>query len=839
MNVTRGADVLRTGRHLLVTSAAKNSTAGGRSSRRLARHVLMPVLVGGLLIVVAVAAIATGIARQAAFEALDARAEGVRTLAGHAVRAGDSPARVAALGRRAGAQVEVLAADESLPGGYDVSTRGGQRVYTFTVRADSRGNRRVRIALSQASATAATKRALLTSLGAGALLLVLLTAGLAARVNRLVVVPLRRLAHAVERLGSGHVEKVPQVGGPREVRSVGAGLEAVSAVLVDLHSQATTDPLTKVGNRRSFHEALEREAKRASRQGTSMTLVLLDLDGFKAINDTHGHPFGDGVLQLIASKLQSELRATDVLARVGGDEFAMVFPDTDAAAAAAIVERTREEAVGSTAGLPLTWSAGIATLPEHARDVETLVDCADAALYCAKSGTGSTVYEYDPADADAPHGSDDRADVEALLAHADAVQPVFQPIVSLTTGHVTGFEALARFPHPPARRPDEWFAIAQRCGLGAEMEARAVKAALESAPPPEGTFLSFNLSPTAIASDAVMSVLPEDLSCIVIEITNDESAAAYDDLAARLAPLRARGARIAIDEAGTSYSGLQQVMRAQPDLIKLDRSLVANADSDHAKAALIDSFVRFARRTGASVCAEGVETPEELKVLADLDVSYGQGFGIARPAAPWATVSPWVAATVRPRTSRTAGAAPHGRDWEQNDDLRLAQLMSHMAGATSVKDLRAMMPLVAAELEADEVLLLRRSADNASLEPLTEHAWLAPRGMNLADHPTVREVLASHEVLQVSSGGDNSRRGPSPLLERSGSESMLIAPVTSQGEVVGVVATFRAGTQPWSRTETSRVQIVAHQLGPVIERLAAPMPVTLLPPPPTAVDGAV
>ena len=822
-----------------LTSAANNSSAGGRSSRRLAPHVLRPVLIGGLLIVAVVAAIATGLSRQAAIEALDARAEAMRDLSGHAVRAGDSPRQVAALGRRAGAQVEVLPADQSLPGGFDVTTSGDSRVYTFTVRADDRGNRRVRVSLSQAEVAAATKRTLIASAGAGALMLLLLTAGLAARIRRSIVIPLRRLAHAVERLGIGHVEKVPHVPGPREVQAVGAGLEAVSAVLVDLHSQATTDPLTKVGNRRSFHEALEREIKRAERQKTSMTLVLLDLDGFKAINDTHGHPFGDGVLQMIASKLESALRATDVLARVGGDEFAIVFPNTNASDAAAIVERTREEAAGSTGGMPLTWSAGIATYPAHAADLETLVDCADAALYCAKSGLGPTVYEYDPADAAAPVADSAREDVEALLAHADAVQPVFQPLISLTTGRIAGYEALARFPHPPARRPDEWFAMAQRCGLGPEIEARAVKAVLDCGPPPGGAFLSFNLSPSAIASEAVLGVLPEDLSGIVIEITNDERAASYEDLADRLAPLRARGARIAIDDAGTSYSGLQQVMRAEPDLIKLDRSLVANADNDPAKAALIDSFVRFARRTGATVCAEGVETPEELKMLADLDVSYGQGFGIARPAAPWATVSPWVAATVRPRTSGAA-EMPHGRDWEQNDDLRLAQLMSHMASAAGVEDLRALAPMIAAELDAEDVLLLRRAPESAALEPLTEHAWLAPSGMlNLSDHPTIREMLATQEVVQVLMPGDESAPAERAMLERSGSKSMLIAPVALLGETVGVVITFRTSGHPWTRTETSRARIVAHQLAPVFESLAQPSPITLVPPQSAAVDGAV
>ncbi|MEA2405716.1 MAG: hypothetical protein QOE08_2363, partial [Thermoleophilaceae bacterium] len=139
----------------------------------------MPVLVGGLLVVAVVAAIATGIARTSAIDTLDARASDIRTVAGHAVRAGDSPREVAALGRRAGAQVEVLPADQSLPGGYSVTTSGQTRVYTYTVRADSRGNRRVRVSLSQAGVTADTKRALIDSLGAGVLLLLLLTAGLA------------------------------------------------------------------------------------------------------------------------------------------------------------------------------------------------------------------------------------------------------------------------------------------------------------------------------------------------------------------------------------------------------------------------------------------------------------------------------------------------------------------------------------------------------------------------------------------------------------------------------------------------------------------------------------
>ncbi|MEA2448753.1 MAG: hypothetical protein QOG63_685, partial [Thermoleophilaceae bacterium] len=382
-------------------------------------------------------------------------------------------------------------------------------------------------------------------------------------------------------------------------------------------------------------------------------------------------------------------------------------------------------------------------------------------------------------------------------------------------------------PHPPARRPDEWFEIATRCGLGPQLERRAVEAALAAGDRPAGTFLAFNLSASALMSGEVVDSLPHDLSGLLIEITENDHSTDPGAVAERLAPLRARGARIAVDDAGGGYSGLQQVMRLQPDLIKLDRSLVANVDSDPAKAALVDSFVRFAARIGAAVCAEGIETPDELRVLADLDVTYGQGFGIARPAPPWAAVAPWVAGMIRPRVARRNGSAD--TDGDAGADHRLAALTARLANVRSRDELRGLATLMAAEIAADEIALLRRGSDPGTLEALTDHAWL-PAGAPLAlsYYPTLRDVMASQDVYQVQDADPAADLGELALLGRSSHRSMLIAPIVAQGEVVGLLVALTREERPWTRAETSRARIVGHQLGAVIDALGDQPPLVAL-----------
>jgi EAL domain-containing protein (putative c-di-GMP-specific phosphodiesterase class I) len=474
----------------------------------------------------------------------------------------------------------------------------------------------------------------------------------------------------------------------------------------------------------------------------------------------------------------------------------------------------RRDASHNFEGQTLTWSAGIACFPSDAIEPPVLMECADAALYVAKSGGPGRTCHYDPTEEGGRRPDGERAEVEAVLNDPEALVPVFQPLVSLTNGQISGYEALTRFPKPPVRRPDEWFALAHRVGLGAVLEARAVREALAVPGRPTGVYLSFNLSPSALASDEVLKVLPRSMSGLVIEITEHENVADEQGLISRLDDMRRRGARVAIDDAGAGYSGLQQVMRLQPDIIKLDRSLVGNVDTDPAKAALIDSFVRFARRTDATIVAEGIETPAELKVLADLEVDYGQGFGLAAPAPPWAPIAGWVAGTVVHRMMRSADQAA-GEQIQESEELRLAHVTGRLAAMMHTDELPEAIGDITSAIGAEEVCLLRTTGDQ--LESLTPHPWM-PLGkqLRLSHHPTMSNVLSSRAVVQVMASDAGADLGELALLGQSGFATMLVAPIVRGGDAVGLLLAFSSRERPWSRVETSRARVIAHQVGPVI-----------------------
>jgi len=403
-----------------------------------------------------------------------------------------------------------------------------------------------------------------------------------------------------------------------------------------LKLMADTDGLTELSNHRRFYEFLRAEHKRAKEADHgSVAVVVLDLDRFKRVNDEFGHARGDEILRAVGMALKKVVRAEDCAARLGGDDFAIAIPAADPGLARDIAERAREAITRTVPdNIGLTVSAGYVCWPRHTNE-DNLTELAGSALALAKTQGGDRTQRYDKKQVGTlPTVREQREEIEDLLADPQPITPVFQPLVELTTGRIVGYEALARFSH---RSPDAWFNQAHACGLSEELEGAALAAALAyDHSRPDGTYLSLNCSPSVISSGKIRSILPDNLSHYVIEITEHELASEDGALEQGLKELRQRGARIAVDDAGAGYAGLNQVMRVSPDIIKLDRSLIERVHAEPAKAALIEFFVLFARRVGAAVCTEGIETFEELTTLIDLGVGYGQGYLLGRPAEPWA-----------------------------------------------------------------------------------------------------------------------------------------------------------------------------------------------------------
>ncbi len=606
-----------------------------------------------------------------------------------------------------------------------------------------------------------------------------------------------------------------------------AGLAAATTigVLGAIHVQharlariAATDALTGLRNHRAFHEALARRLGRARAVEAPVALVMIDLDGFKEINDAHGHPFGDEVLRAVGSALRRAIRPGDVAARTGGDEFSLILSGVGGHEALSIAERARA-AVGAidVGGVPLTGSAGIAVYPNDAEEAPPLVEHADSALYWAKRAGRDRARRFDAEHIPASWTTRQRDEVRRLLELERPIEPVFQPVVSLGTGRVVGFEALARFAIAPERPPAAWFAQAHGCGLGAELEAVAIHTALEAVGRPLETHLAVNVSPLALPSAAVFEALAGDLTGIVVEITEHDLIADDEEVAAAIAELRDRGALIAIDDAGAGHAGLNRLLRVAPDIVKFDRALTREIHTDRARMALVDSFVRFAREVDAVVCAEGIESLDELAAVADLDVQWGQGYVLARPGRPWPSVSPVAAEVCRASMAEAFRSLPDADHPIGARDRRLVHLSATLAGATNHEHLEEALGLMADELDASSACVSTWRSDRGEIETLAENTeGTGERVFGVRDYPLTARVLRDQEAVQVFVGDPSADAREVELLLRLGQRSLLMVPVVAAGRSLGMLEVFRVDERPWSRADVNRARVIANQFGPVI-----------------------
>jgi EAL domain-containing protein (putative c-di-GMP-specific phosphodiesterase class I) len=244
-------------------------------------------------------------------------------------------------------------------------------------------------------------------------------------------------------------------------------------------------------------------------------------------------------------------------------------------------------------------------------------------------------------------------DCRPLLADPDDLTLVFQPIVDLAAATVAGYEALARFPGTSG--PDVWFAAAAEAGVAAELEALAIHKALAAVPAlPANTFLTVNVSPHLLGAAPVQRALGSrpDLQRVVVELTEHTPVDDLVTLRRQTEALRSRGALIALDDAGSGYSGLQQLAVLRPQVVKLDRALVSDADTDPVRMALAEMVGEFAGRIDAWLLAEGMETATELAAFIRLGVPLGQGWVLGRPAPGFAPLAPEVVRLVRAQVAR-------------------------------------------------------------------------------------------------------------------------------------------------------------------------------------------
>jgi GAF domain-containing protein len=290
-------------------------------------------------------------------------------------------------------------------------------------------------------------------------------------------------------------------------------------------------------------------------------------------------------------------------------------------------------------------------------------------------------------------------------------------------------------------------------------------------------------------------------------------------LDAQLEALRSRGARIAIDDAGAGYAGLQLLIRVKPEILKLDRSLVSSVHEDASKIAMLNALAAFASSTRAAVCGEGVENAEELQALARADATYAQGYALGRPGPPWP-----VAEEAASETAAVAAAGMRlgaGSDSAAVEDsgapLSLGDVAETLARIRGAADLPPLVPLLQRLLHADAAAISRVPAGERCVETLVDSMGTPGERFDYAAYPTTEHVITTQVPGQVIAGDAASDSAELALLEEYGFATVLMAPVVFRGETVGLVEFYRAVARPWTGAEIDTARLLAHSLGPAVQ----------------------
>lgn len=440
--------------------------------------------------------------------------------------------------------------------------------------------------------------------------------------------------------------------------NVVGSIKAINKYTHDLEYYATRDPLTNLYNRRVFHELLDYEIQRADKHDYHFSLMMIDCDNFKIINDRYGHAFGDQMLQALTSKVEEALRNEDVFARYGGDEFCILLPETDIEQAHVIAQLIMdeihriEEIHPSGEKVHLTCSIGLANYPEHADSAKDLFIVSDNMMYKGKRN-GKNQYCFPDEDELAElyrSNTEKSAFIMQSLADEDCIEPHFQPILSFeNSNNIQVHELLMRI-----RKDDklisagEFIDIAENMGVVHQLDYLLIKKAFTKMQQQNYQGLMFiNISPRALILNEFINKVKElareyeiQPNHIVFEITERETVRNISLLEKFVRELKFEGFMFAIDDFGSGFSSFHYLKRFPIDYLKIEGEFISNMLNDRIDFAFVESAVTLAKSIGIETVAEFIESEEVLQAVRKCGITMAQGYFIGKAEAEFLTEVP-------------------------------------------------------------------------------------------------------------------------------------------------------------------------------------------------------
>lgn len=418
-----------------------------------------------------------------------------------------------------------------------------------------------------------------------------------------------------------------------------------------LQYQALHDSVTGLASRSLFLDRLEHAFNRSDRSNNSDIAVLfIDFDDFKLINDNFGHQAGDDILRVAAQRMQSELRPSDTLARIGGDEFAILLEDLESetitmAVSQRILEVMRKPIKTSKKFIEASISIGIGLKDEKVNHFEDLLRNADHAMYHAKDKGKNNIQIYEASLHESVLSAKKILHDLRIAIKENQLCFYFQPIVSLRTNRIVGFEALMRWHHPEKGiiGPDEFISIAEQNDLIRDIDRQLFDSVANQLVhwktlTGQHFYISINISSQRFVDSKLLTEIKEMLTkynlpenSIIIELTEHTLVKNIAKARNLFHQIKMLGVRISLDDFGTGYSSLSYIHQLPFDIIKIDRSFVSYIDEKHTEHPIINIVVALAKSLKIQLVAEGIETPQQLQLLKSMNCDYGQGYYLAKP----------------------------------------------------------------------------------------------------------------------------------------------------------------------------------------------------------------